>query len=270
MKQARYEEISVAGGPCEIMRASICGAAFTRHFHDTYTLGLVRQGVNAFRNRARDEEVSAGRICIVNPGDVHDGGRSRKPWSYDNIFVPRRLMNAVAEDVGLPGDFGFHDGCISDPVGIARLDRFFRLAFDEEGPAELVDEACWLALGTLVQTARPGRRADTGITEPRADRAIAFIRDGWDADVTLDDIASAAGASRFSVIRAVSARTGLTPHALLVQERVHQAKVRILAGMPIAEAAAECRFSDQAHLTREIKRRLGVTPGVIRRGGPVN
>lgn len=271
MKHARYDQITVGGAPCEIMRASFSASSFKRHFHDTYTLGLVRQGVNAFRTGARNEEVPAGQICIVNPGDVHDGGQSRRPWSYDNIFVPQALMDTVAEDVGVPAEIAFDSGCITNRTAIRALDRFFRLVFDLAGAADLVEEAFWQALGTLLLTAQPrlivkGTDRCDGSAPQHGDRAVHYIRDCWDQDLTLDSIAAAAGVSRFSVIRATSSRVGLTPHALLIQERVQQAKARIVAGMPIAEAAIECRFSDQAHLTREVTRHLGVTPGVIRRG----
>jgi hypothetical protein len=52
----------------------------------------------------------------------------------------------------------------------------------------------------------------------------------------------------------------MTPHAYQLQIRVRRAKTLLLAGTPIAQAAGEAGFWDQAHLTRHFKRTIGVTP----------
>ena len=42
---------------------------------------------------------------------------------------------------------------------------------------------------------------------------------------------------------------------------MRRAKAMLLAGYPIARAAAEAGFWDQAHLTRHFKSTIGVSPG---------
>ncbi|HYM70106.1 MAG TPA: helix-turn-helix transcriptional regulator, partial [bacterium] len=54
---------------------------------------------------------------------------------------------------------------------------------------------------------------------------------------------------------------GLPPHAYQTQVRVERARSLLRNGVPIAEAAAAVGFYDQAHLTRQFKRVIGVTPG---------
>jgi AraC-like DNA-binding protein len=56
-------------------------------------------------------------------------------------------------------------------------------------------------------------------------------------------------------------RVGLTPHAYQDQLRVRRAKQLLDREVPIAQAAVEAGFYDQAHLTRHFKRVMGVTPG---------
>ena len=53
----------------------------------------------------------------------------------------------------------------------------------------------------------------------------------------------------------------MTPHAYQIQLRVRHAKALLRAGRPIASAAAEAGFYDQAHLTRHFTRIVGVPPG---------
>jgi transcriptional regulator GlxA family with amidase domain len=50
--------------------------------------------------------------------------------------------------------------------------------------------------------------------------------------------------------------------------RVRLAKTLLAQGLPIAQAAVEAGFVDQAHLTKHFKRIFGVTPGRYTGGAP--
>jgi AraC-like DNA-binding protein len=77
-------------------------------------------------------------------------------------------------------------------------------------------------------------------------------------------LARVAGLSGYHLIRVFRKATGLSPHAWLVDRRVHLAAHRIRLGEPLSAVASRCGFSDQSHLTRLFKARLGVTPGQYR------
>jgi AraC-like DNA-binding protein len=47
---------------------------------------------------------------------------------------------------------------------------------------------------------------------------------------------------------------------MLMALRLFEAKRRLAAGEPPAQAALACGLTDQAHLTRAFSRRYGVTP----------
>ena len=108
---------------------------------------------------------------------------------------------------------------------------------------------------------------------PGPDRRIAarireLLRDGA-ADLTADDLAAAAGCSRYAAYRAFTQAYGLAPSDYQRQLRVRAARRLLIAGVPPARAAAEAGFADQAHLTRWFRRYYGVTPGAYRAAGRV-
>ncbi|MGY1709301.1 helix-turn-helix domain-containing protein [Geodermatophilus sp. SYSU D00758] len=83
--------------------------------------------------------------------------------------------------------------------------------------------------------------------------------------ISLDHLAAVAGLSRFRFVRAFRATTGTTPHAFVLHQRVERARALLeRTGTPIPDIAASCGFADQPHLTREFKKRIGVTPGRYR------
>ena len=98
-----------------------------------------------------------------------------------------------------------------------------------------------------------------------APRTVSTVRDYLHAraegQVSIADLAQAAGVSETQVIRAFSAATGMPPHSYLVSLRVERAKKLLRAGTSPAATALEVGFSDQSQLTRHFKHVTGVTPG---------
>ena len=101
--------------------------------------------------------------------------------------------------------------------------------------------------------------------QPRvAPRAVVRVRDYlhsmYQDQVSIADLAQAAGVSATHVIRAFSAGTGMPPHAYLVSLRVERARALLLEGRSPADVALEAGFYDQSQLTRHFKRLTGTTP----------
>lgn len=113
-----------------------------------------------------------------------------------------------------------------------------------------------------VQLPRLGNRRD-----PRIGRALAFIEAHFLENISLLDIATAAGFSVAMLITRFQSEIGQTPYAYVIEQRVCHA-LRLLQGtdMPIAQVASESGFSDQQHLTRVIRSRRFTTPKAIRQG----
>jgi AraC family transcriptional regulator len=93
--------------------------------------------------------------------------------------------------------------------------------------------------------------------------AVRFIRENYAHEVTLADMAQAAGMSTFHFTRLFKKTMGMSPHQYLVEIRVHSALALLAGGAErpsLSEVAAAVGFSDQSHLTRQFKRILGTTP----------
>lgn len=80
-----------------------------------------------------------------------------------------------------------------------------------------------------------------------------------------EGMANFAHMDKFRLVRTFSQMTGTTPYRYLESARVNRAQELLEQGMPLAEVALEAGFSDQSHLARAFRTRLGVTPGACRR-----
>jgi AraC-like DNA-binding protein len=103
--------------------------------------------------------------------------------------------------------------------------------------------------------------------EPRwlAD-AVAGIRDGWRAGLTVRDVARAAGVHPVYFARCVRRWYRVGAADLLRQARLRQAARHIADADPtIATVAHASGFADESHLNREFSQVTGVPPARFRR-----
>jgi AraC-like DNA-binding protein len=107
---------------------------------------------------------------------------------------------------------------------------------------------------------------------PTFESADEFIADLERLELLSDDpVAMAAlrgeapAASRRSVQRHVAGATGLSANRIRQIVRARTAAERLRRGEPILDVAHDMGYADQAHLTRDLKRLTGYTPGQTKR-----
>ncbi len=84
--------------------------------------------------------------------------------------------------------------------------------------------------------------------------------------ITLDDLASIAGVSRFHFARAFKAETGTSPMQYVMGRRLGRCRELIAeTDLSLAEIALSCGFASQSHMTTAFRGALGTTPGQYRR-----
>ncbi|MBV8566519.1 MAG: AraC family transcriptional regulator [Methylobacteriaceae bacterium] len=254
-------------GGLEFLSATFATHRFPLHSHDCYVVGVMLSGCNSYVHRGTRVYATPGDLCLLNPGEVHDGGPYGDGFAYRMSYPSLAVMAALAEEAtgrrpcGTPS----FAGTIGRDNEIAGL---FRTAHErlERGSDRLAaDELLLGAYGLLLlrhagagPAGRPGREAS-----PIA-RARAYLDAHFAKDIDLSELAAVAGLSRYYFLRAFRREIGLTPHAYLLNRRVNAARILLARGTPPSQAAAACGFFDQSHLTRAFKARTGVTPGAFR------
>lgn len=96
-------------------------------------------------------------------------------------------------------------------------------------------------------------------------RAKEFIAAHLSENISLDQVAKAAGMSKFHFSRCFKEKIGLTPHQYLLKSRTQKAKTLLEKGRPIAEVAYDLGFNDQSHFGRIFLKNEGISPGAFAR-----
>jgi AraC family transcriptional regulator len=105
------------------------------------------------------------------------------------------------------------------------------------------------------------KRQHGGLPREKLVRAVEYIQDQLDTDLTVSGIAQAVAISPDHFTRLFEESTGQSPYRYVVEARVRKAKELLTTGkFTISEAAYHVGFVDQSHLTRHFKRIFGSPP----------
>lgn len=254
-----------------LMHARFLDHSFERHSHDCFVIGTTTQGIQRFRSRGRQYDSQPGDFVLFNPDEDHDGkSGTADGFRYTIWYVPLDVVakSLGADDDSVHGQY-FSSPNVTDPqmagtfmtlsASLAKapcealrveavMDAFFRTMLDRHGER---NQRRLLSS----DNASPGRLA----------RVKDTIQAYYAKDLTVADLASAAGLSRAHLTRAFSAAFHMPPHVYLNAVRISQAQKLIGLGIPLTMVALECGFADQSHFTRRFKGTIGTTPSAWRR-----
>ncbi|MCO5968413.1 AraC family transcriptional regulator [Actinoallomurus soli] len=259
-----------AEAPLEAMHAHFVRHVYHRHSHEGYSFGVTDEGAQAFSCRGGAHTSAAGMVMAFNPEDPHDGRAADElGFTYRMLHIGPDLVTGVLADLtgrraGLPL---FREPVVDDAV-LARNLRALHSALLGGASTLRRDELLVATVASVVRrAAASGGRPAPAPTGARlvAARTRELIHDAYLEDLTAEELAAAAGHTRFGVYRAFRATYGMAPSDYQRQLRLREARRLIALGRPLADVAAHTGFADQSHLTRWFVRWYGITPGRYRR-----
>jgi AraC family transcriptional regulator len=103
-----------------------------------------------------------------------------------------------------------------------------------------------------------------GLSPSTLQQVIEYIHTYLEQELTLVQLASIAAMSPAYFSTQFKASMGLAPHQYVIEQRIEKAKQLLLQGKySIGEVALQVGFCDQSHLTRHMRRLLGITPKTL-------
>lgn len=232
------------------------------HGHERYCL---QRGMHREARRALGQDAWQAfpvGFSVWRAGDEQrfqwrDGGRSQF------LFVAPEQFAAVLGDDRPLVAIG-HEAPLRSPVLELIFDALLADLAQGSPAGPLVGDSLIAAL--IAHLSAPAVASVETLSARARDRAIDFIEARFAGPVSLQELADAAGLGIRQFTRAFRDATGRSPHQYLLHRRVEQAKSLIRGGLPLADVAIQCGFSDQSQLTRTFVAQLGTTPGRFRTG----
>ncbi|KFK95551.1 MULTISPECIES: AraC family transcriptional regulator [unclassified Serratia (in: enterobacteria)] len=237
---------------------------YSLHSHEFFSIGAITAGTSSYINGEQQLQVKTGDVVIINPQQAHGCNPiGDRRWSYIMFYIDTAWLARLQQENTRSRHEGFTPFTAiasQDPRLFAGLNHLYALLIDPlrnhlEKQIALVDyfSELTLCLGTAPTLALE--------FNPKLETAAVFIRNHCTQSLTLEAICQASGLSPSYLIRAFKKRYGMTPHAYLVNQRIQYGHRLLKRGFPIAAAASESGFADQAHFQRTFKQLLAATPG---------
>lgn len=260
MTSAAHHCTQVIGTPLAGVHitSSRSGRSFVRHWHGTYSFGLMDQGAQTSASGRGTVQACAGQVMTSNPGEVHDGrplGGASRSWRMVHV-EPQALFAAVGGEASERFGQGVEIAQpVIDDVGLVRaiaalLHRSSQCSLSPACGADAVlacDEAFADACGLLMSrhASQPLARDDGAAVQQARDCLADCLADCCADPPTLAELAALVGLSRFQLVRRFARSFGLSPYAWLMQQRAERARALIRAGqgwpMPPRPAALPTR-----------------------------
>ena len=236
---------------------------YPAHIHDALMVAATETGGSEIQAGGGPDEAHSAALLVVNPGEPHSSRMNgSRRWQYRSFYLERSAIDDVAAGMGVGELPAFSRNMLKDGDLIGWFLALHHALDDGHADQFRRRE---LLVGTFGQLAR--RYGDGGARVPIAPRdrvllesVITAMRDRYTGHLTLADLAAVAGLTQFQLIGLFRKGVGMTPHAYLTQIRLASARAALRRLVPIADAAIQSGFYDQAALTRTFKRCYGITP----------
>jgi len=222
---------------------------------------------------AQTRPAARSTLKIVNLGEGDVGCRHFAPLDTLMLHLPRTALDEITDTAGISkiDVLRVEPWCIRDPV-FDQIHPLLLEALSTRAAADRLLYDHWL-IGLATHVAHryggvaPKTRQVRGGLAPWQESRVKELLSATMADaMSLRQVASECQLSPDHLARAFKISTGVTPHQWLQGQRVDRAKSMLATtGLPVADIARACGFSDQSHLCRVFARRTGSSPGVWRR-----
>lgn len=222
--------------------------------HGGLELTWVRRGALTYRLGQAEVTVPPGAVVVVPEGVEHRAmmGSAAQAESIHlapsaiaqlaDALGPRVVLRALAPGV-------VHGSGIPRRASLGWGGSFL-------GAAALVAEG--YVLDVLRSRLRDAQLAE--VRDLRITRALELVWEGSEAVAGVDELARAAGMSRFHFSRQFRARIGRSPYQFLLQVRLARAAQLLKRGSPVTEAATTAGFTDLNRFGQAFRRQYRLMP----------
>lgn len=270
--------------PVLVQRVAV-RCAVKRHGHCFSELAIVVGGTGRHDAGGLDYDLATGDFLVMSGRQTHayfsPGG-----LQVVNVLVRAAAMDRIATRLaGLPGfsllfrgrlgGMDDEDGRLFRPPPLDEkslaecmswVDRMEREGFDATPGFDVIQEACLTALLAILcrQAANPAPR--TRSLRSQVADALQYMDRHYATDITLGELAAAAGMSGRSFQRHFKAASGMTPMENLLAVRIAKAEILLReTDDPVHAVADACGFRDSNYFSTCFRRITGRPPCRFRR-----
>ena len=228
-----------------------------RSSFDSFLIMAVLSGSMQLHVPSGDFAIGEGQLALVDCYARHAYGTSEDTtllWLHFDGVMARPYFELITRDSPIIR--------LKDPTyAINRLRQIYMAFHTQQRIVEATMSKLICDILTECVLAE-GPEADESRRQPQiVEEVLSYISTHLSEPLTIGDLAARAYMSEYHFIRVFKRQTGYTPHAYIVEARIHAAKYLLANGdAPLKRICAECGFSDSSVLCATFKRKTGLSP----------
>lgn len=232
------------------------GYHLERTTFDSFLIMYVREGTLDLHLPTGAWHVRAGQFAMV---DCYDRHAYSADGDTDVLWIHFDGVNARAYYELIIGKLGNTFSLRNPSHVVSRMEQINQMSHDAKGFSE-VRMAKYITdvLTEFAAEQEPGAPARQS---QAVEDAIAYISAHLGDPLTVEELAARAYVSEYHFIRVFKKVTGITPHAYIVDARIHAAKYLLVNGdEPLKRICEQCGFSSTSVFCAAFRRKVGVPP----------
>jgi len=231
------------------------------------TPGRFEHGIS--QSRLLDYSYLPGDLIVCNRG-IEEWVRWRSPIQILKIDLPDQAFQAIAQEVGadsieIASSTDYKDERVAALISAFQAEHaagFLSGSLFIDSIAQAIAAALVESRGVL---RRPLRRVKCGLTPMQVARVSEMIHSHLDRDLSLAELAAAAGLSTGYFSQMFRTATGQSPHQFVLAARIERAKSLLKGSQRVIDVALRCGFKTQQHFSRVFRTMCDVSPTEYRR-----
>lgn len=235
-----------------------------RENYDTYLLALTLKGSGILEYRNRYYEMQSNDCFLIDCKE-HQNYRTKAQSGWEFIWIHFNGSNIadyyhkIYRQSGPVYSLKEFDVIKKEILAVHELMKEKNINLQFIASKHLVSILTELVLLGGNQDREDGYRNDS------TEKAIEYIKNRFDSQLSLDDIAGSVNLSKYHFLRIFKDNTGYTPCEYLKNYRISKAKTYLKqTTYSICEVSRTCGFESVSHFIQIFKQSEGVTPKTFR------
>lgn len=237
--------------------------------HSQFSITLVERGSFTYHTHAGSVQLRPGWLMLGNAGQGYACSHEHSDGSGDDCATlslsAQVLDDARSALAAASAPTRFERAGLPPSPRVAAVMQSLAEQGDE---GFALEEATFEVVAAIERAMRDGAAPGPAAAQDERARAAADCIEARATDeLSLDEVARAAGLSAFHLLRVFRRSIGVTPHQYLMRVRLLRAMALLRdTALPITAVAFDAGWADLANFNRAFRRELGCTPGAYRRG----
>jgi AraC-like DNA-binding protein len=229
------------------------------HFHETYCIGLLSNGIKECTIENSETIVHSNSISILNPYQVHsDKNIDTSECNYKMIYVNKDVVDYFGNKLTGKKEILFTNDLLTDPTIVKKVEIFF----DENQNDSSLNQNLSNLIESLILNGNHIQLQDNKNLDSKnaLEDCIEKARLNFAEKIDIEKMAKECKLSKFQFIRYFKKKTGITPASYILIQRINFAKNLLLNNVPIGQAALEAGFYDHAQFCKFFKYYTNTSP----------